>query len=382
MKLGLIGLANSGKTTLFNALTKGNAATSTHLFSTTKPNIGTVSIPDERLEKLTEIFKPKKTTPAYIEFVDIAGLVKGSGSGEGVGNKFLVNIREVDALVHVVRCFKNASIASAENDPENDLDPSRDIETVNLELIISDLEIIEKRITSIEKKTRNVLQHEKLEREILLKLKSGLEDGTPARNINLTENEIKLIKSFCLLSLKPVIYCANISEEDLENKNTGAECEPGHEPLCGSECALKVMGFAEKEGAPTISVCARIEEEISHLDPADKVTFMEEMNIKESGLGKLIKASYKLLGLISFLTAGTDEVRAWTIKKDEKAPTAAGKIHSDIERGFIRAETVSFTVFMEAGGSFVKAREKGLLRSEGKDYIVSDGDIIDFRFNV
>lgn len=366
MKLGIIGLTNTGKTTLFNALTKIGASTSAHLFSTTKPNIGIVSVPDERLNKLSEIFKPKKTTPAFIEFVDIAGLVKGSGRGEGIGNKFLIYIREVDALVQVVRCFNDENVAYV----ENNIDPIRDMGTINLELIVSDLEAVEKRIEAIEKKIRNIEPREKIEADILKKIKEGLEEEKPARNIGLNENEIKQIKSLGLLTLKPVIYCANISEEDLGKGDQD------------SEFVSKIKDYAIKDNSEVISVCAKIEEEISQLEPEDKEIFMKEMGINELSINKLVRTSYHLLGYISFLTSGPDEVRAWTIKKGDKAPVAAGKIHSDIERGFIRAETISFSAFMEAGGSFAKAKEKGLLRSEGKEYIVSDGDIIDFRFNV
>jgi GTP-binding protein YchF len=366
MKLGIIGLTNTGKTTLFNALTKVGASTSAHLFSTTKPNIGIVAVPDERLDRLSEIFKPKKTIPAYIEFVDIAGLAKGSVKGEGIGNKFLTYIREVDALIQVVRCFIDENVAYA----EENIDPARDIGIINLELIISDLDAVEKRIDSIEKKARNVDPREKQEAEILKKIKDGLEEEIPARNIGLSENEIKIIKSLGLLTLKPVIYCANISEDDIGK--------------AGGDSGLvsKIREYLKDDSAEVFSVCAKIEEEISQLDSEDKETFMQELGISELSINKLVRASYHLLGYISFLTCGPDEVRAWTIRKGDRAPAAAGKVHSDIERGFIRAETIAFSSFMEAGGSFVKAKEKGLLRSEGKEYVVKDGDIIDFRFNV
>ncbi|MDD5659011.1 MAG: redox-regulated ATPase YchF [Actinomycetota bacterium] len=366
MKLGIIGLTNTGKTTLFNALTKVGASTSTYLFSTAKPNIGVVAVPDERLDKLSEIFKPKKTTPAYVEFVDIAGLTKGSGKSEGIGNKFLTYIREVDALIHVVRCFTDENIAYE----EKDINPIRDIQTINFELIISDLELVEKRMESIGKKTRNIEPGEKFEAEILKRIKTGLEEEIPARNLSLDESEIKQIKSLGLLTLKPVIYCANISEKDLAAKSQDFEL------------VIKIKDYAKKENSEVISVCAKIEEEISQLNPEDKEVFMNEMKISELSINKLVRASYSLLGYISFLTAGPDEVRAWTIKKGDKAPAAAGKIHSDIERGFIRAEIVAFSDFMDAGGSFAKAKQKGLLRSEGKEYVVEDGNIIEFRFNV
>ncbi len=364
MKLGLIGLNNTGKTTLFNALTRGSAAVGNY-FSSSKPNIGKVPIPDKRLDELSAIFNPKKTTPAFIEFVDIAGIASGPVGGRRSGNSFLIDVREVDALVHVIDFFSDEAITYYKNNNSFSC-----VETINIELIISDLELIEKRIESIERKKRFKDGPEKTEMEILVKIKDTLDKGLPARNLDLSENENRVIKSFNLLTLKPVIYCINIAEKYLKNDI----CEPAF--ING------MREFAEKDGCLVIAVCAKIEEEISRLEPEYKEVFMKDMNIEESGLDKLIKASYKLLGFISFLTAGPDEVRAWTIKKNEKAPKAAGKIHSDIERGFIRAETVSFADFMESGGSFLKAKEKGLMRSEGKDYIVKDGDIIDFRFNV
>jgi ribosome-binding ATPase len=370
MKLGLIGLKNTGKTTLFNALTRADAATSSHAFSGSKPNIGRVNVPDERLEKLAEIFKPKKLTPAFVEFVDIAGLSKSSDNTEPGGNKFLIHIREVDALVHVVRYFDIPDDTSDNENMDNGHDLLKDIEAVNLELIISDMEAAEKRIETIEKKTRLVSTEEKFECSILKKIYAGLENGAPSRNTDLNETELKAIKSLGLLTLKPVIYCINIAEKDLSEK----EPEPGQ--------IKNVREYARKENSEAITVCAKIEEEISRLDPEDRALFLKELNIGQSGLDKLIKASYGTLGYISFLTTGADEVRAWTIKNGDKALKAAGKIHSDIERGFIRAETISYPAFMDSGCSFVKAREKGLLRSEGKEYIVKDGDIIDFKFNV
>ena len=364
MKLGLIGLNNTGKTTLFNAITRSSAAVGNY-FSSSKPNIGKVPIPDKRLEKLSAIFNPKKTTPAFIEFVDIAGIASGSVNGRRTGNRFLMDVREVDALVHVIDFFSDEAISVYANN-----NPSACLEIINIELIISDLELIEKRIESIEKKKRFKDGPEKTEMEILVKIKDSLDKGIPARNLDLSKNEIRIIKSFNLLTLKPVISCINILEKYLNNDAGEPDFIQG------------VREFADKYGSMIITICAKIEEEISKLEPEYKDVFMKDMHIEESGLDKLLKASYELLGFISFLTAGTDEVRAWTIMKNIKAPNAAGKIHSDIERGFIRAETVSFTDFMDAGGSFLKAKEKGLMRSEGKDYIVKDGDIIDFRFNV
>jgi GTP-binding protein YchF len=365
MKLGIIGLTNVGKTTLFNAITKSDIATNKSLFSTINPNIGTVAVPDERLNRLTEIFKPKKTIPAYIEFVDIAGLVKGSGRGEGMGNKFLVQLREVDALIHVIRFFEDADVAHV----ESSLDPIRDMETINLELIVADLESVEKRLESIEKSSRTIDQKTKAEAEILQKIKLSLEKEIPARNIDLSSEEIKIIKSLGLLTFKPVIYLANLSEN-----NIGKD-------ISETQSLLDLKQFSEKDNSEMITVSAKIENELSQLNAEDREMFMSELGINQSGLEQLIRISYRLLGLISFLTAGTDEVRAWTIKKGTNAPAAAGKVHSDIERGFIRAETIPYDAFIEAG-SFVKAKEKGLMRSEGKAYIVNDGDIIDFRFNV
>jgi GTP-binding protein YchF len=365
MKLGIIGLTNIGKTTLFNAITKSHIATNKSLFSTINPNIGIVAVPDERLNRLSEIFKPKKTIPAYIEFVDIAGLVKGAGRGEGMGNKFLVQLREVDALIHVIRFFEDADVAHV----ESSLDPIRDMQTINLELIVADLESVEKRLESIEKSSRSIDQKTKTEAEILQKIKLSLENEIPARNIDLSNEEIKIIKSLGLLTFKPVIYLANISENNI-NKD-----------ISETQSLLELKEFSEKDNSEMVVVSAKIENELSQLDTEDREMFMNELGISQSGLDQLIRISYRLLGLISFLTAGTDEVRAWTIKKGTYAPAAAGKVHSDIERGFIRAETIPYEVFIEVG-SFAKAKEKGLMRSEGKAYIVNDGDIIDFRFNV
>jgi ribosome-binding ATPase len=361
MKLGIIGLSSSGKTTLFNCLSKARADEAGNFSSSKKPNIKVVPVPDKRLDKLSEIFHPKKTTPAYIEFVDIAGLAKSDGAGKGAGNQFLPNIREVDALVHVVRCFAYEGEART--------DPIKDIEVIDIELIVSDLESIEKRIQSIEKQIRNVNPKLKVEKEILKKIKDGMENDIPARNIDLSLEELKTIKSMGLLTLKPIIYCANIADKDVGKEESSLHL------------VKTIQDYADKERSEVITICAKIEEEISQLDPEDKKAFMQELLIKESALDKLVRSSYKILGLISFLTAGPDEVRAWTIRRGQRAPIAAGKIHSDIERGFIRAETIDYNTFMEVG-SFIRAREKGLLRSEGKQYIVQDGDIIDFKFNV
>jgi GTP-binding protein YchF len=368
MKLGIIGLKNSGKTTLFNALTRACAPTSSNPYMSAKPNIGAVAVPDERLEKLTEIFKPKKTTPAYIEFVDIAGFSKVSfGPDSKAANQFFSHIREVDALVHVIRCFVSGDAVL--ND-ENKIDPSRDISALNIELIVSDLEIVENRIANILKQPRNTDLRLKQELEVLNIIKSVLENEKPARNASLKNDELKLIRSLNLLTLKPLIFCANIQEKHLSKNNQN--------PKGIHEAVEKI---SNNDNPEIISVCAKIEEEISLLEGDDKKIFMKELGIELSGLEKLVEASYKVLGLISFLTAGPDEVRAWTIKKGDKAPKAAGKIHSDIERGFIRAETVPYPVFMQTG-SFIKAKEKGLMRAEGKEYVINDGDIIDFRFNV
>lgn len=365
MKLGIIGLTNVGKTTLFNAITKSHIATNKSLFSTINPNVGIVAVPDERLNKLSEIFKPKKTIPAYIEFVDIAGLVKGAGRGEGMGNKFLLQLREVDALIHVIRFFEDADVAHV----ESSLDPIRDMVTINLELIVADLESVEKRLESIEKSSRAIDQKTKAEAEILQKIKLSLENEIPARNIDLSSEEFKIIKSLGLLTFKPVIYLANISENNISKD------------ISETQSLLDLKQFSEKDNSEMVIVSAKIENELSQLNTDDREMFMNELGINQSGLDQLIKISYRLLGLISFLTAGTDEVRAWTVKKGTNAPAAAGKVHSDIERGFIRAETIPYDAFIEVG-SFVKAKEKGLMRSEGKSYIINDGDIIDFRFNV
>lgn len=349
MKLGLIGLTGSGKTTLFNSL----SATMDHQEkkSSTKPNIKVVAVPDLRLEKLAQIFKPKKKTAATIEFMDIAGLDPG---GKGAGRQFLTHIRQVDALVCVIRCFDRWADS-----------PLNDIETINLELIVSDLESVEKRLQSIQRQSRNTSVDLKQEAEILERIKANLEDDQPARTLGLNPEEAKIIKSMGLLTLKPVIYVANIAESDLE----------------GSPDVNHLKEYAEQTNSELVIICAQIEEELARLSGEDREEFRKDLGIQESALDKLIRSSYRILGLISFLTAGTDEVRAWTIKEGSPAPAAASVIHSDIERGFIRAEAISYQDFIKAG-SFAQAREMGLIRSEGKQYIVKDGDIIDFRFNV
>ena len=365
MKLGIVGLPNVGKSTLFNSLTKAGAESANYPFCTIDPNVGVVPVPDERLDVLTKMHESKKTVPAVIEFVDIAGLVKGASKGEGLGNQFLSNIREVDAIVHVVRCFEDTNIVHV----DGSIDPLRDIETINLELIFSDVEILDRRIA---KTARGANNDKKLAKEVemMKRLKDFLEEGHLAKNFELLdEEEEEWFKEYNLLTAKPVIYAANVSEDDLADdgaSNAGVQA---------------VREYAKREDCEVFVVCAEIEQEIAELDDDEKSMFLEELGLKESGLEKLIKASYSLLGLISYLTAGEPEVRAWTIKKGTKAPQAAGKIHSDFERGFIRAEIVSYDDLM-ACGTYNAAKEKGLVRLEGKDYVVQDGDIILFRFNV
>ena len=364
MKLGIVGLPNVGKSTLFNALTNAGAESANYPFCTIDPNVGVVAVPDKRLDKLAEMYNPDKYTPAIIEFVDIAGLVKGASKGEGLGNKFLGNIREVDAVVHVVRCFVNDDIIHV----EGNVDPLRDVETINLELILSDLEVVER---AIERTTKAAKSDKKLLEKlaVLEKVKEALADGRCARTVALDEDELAWIDESRLLTLKPTIYAANISEGEISGDYLNNE---GYKML---------KAHADSEGSEIIAVSAQIEAELASLDGEEKEMFLADLGIEESGLDKLIKSSYSLLGLISFLTAGPKEVRAWTIKKGTKAPGAAGKIHTDFERGFIRAEVVSFDDLVREGDRN-KVKEKGLLRSEGKEYVVKDGDIIEFLFNV
>ena len=366
MKLGIVGLPNVGKSTLFNSLTKAGAESANYPFCTIDPNVGVVPVPDERLDVLTKMHESKKTVPAVIEFVDIAGLVKGASKGEGLGNQFLSNIREVDAIVHVVRCFEDSNIIHV----DGNIDPIRDIETINLELIFSDLEILERRIAKVAKQARMDKTLAK-ELELLESIKAHLESNQMARTFEVPDDEDAQLwfKGYNLLTAKPTIYAANVSEDDLADDGAS------------NPHVAKVREMAKEEGAEVFVICAQIEQELADLDEDEKKEYLEDLGVESSGLDKLVAASYSLLGLISFLTAGEDECRAWTIKKGTKAPQAAGKIHTDFERGFIKAEVVNYQDLLD-NGSLAAAREKGIVGMEGKEYVVKDGDVILFRFNV
>ena len=365
MKLGIVGLPNVGKSTLFNAITNAGAEAANYPFCTIEPNVGMVTVPDKRLEWLRDLHQPKKFTPAVIEFVDIAGLVKGAIKGEGLGNKFLSNIRATDAIVHVVRCFEDSNITHV----EGSTDPLRDIEIINLELIMADIEMVERRIDKAQKAAKGGDKRFLKEAELFTRLLEHLNEGKLARTFPGSEDEMALIATSDLLTLKKTIYAANLGEDDVANPE-------------GNRHYMAVKKLAEEEGSQVLPICAKLEADIAELDdPEEKAMFMEELGISQSGLDLLIQRSYALLGLISFLTAGSDECRAWTIKKGTKAPQAAGKIHTDFERGFIRAEVIAFED-LKACGSLANARAKGLVRSEGKEYVMQDGDIVNFLFNV
>ncbi len=363
MKMGIVGLPNVGKSTLFNAITKAGAECANYPFCTIEPNVGIVPVPDERLDKLAQMYNPQKVTHAVIEFVDIAGLVKGASKGEGLGNKFLSHIREVDSIVEVVRCFEDSNIVHV----DGSINPIRDIETINLELIFADMETVNKRIDTVKKKIKADKKYQE-ELNVFEKIKTALDNGKPARTVELSDEEKEIVKDAFLLTMKPILYIANVSEEQLGNVNE-------------DENVKKVVEYAKQENAEVIPLCVKIEEELSSLNDEDEKEMLNALGLDESGLSKVIKKSYDLLGLMSFLTAGEPEVRAWTIKKGTKAPQAAGKIHTDIERGFIKAEIVSYNDLINCGSMNV-AKEKGLVRMEGKDYIMQDGDIVLFRFNV
>ncbi len=363
MKIGIVGLPNVGKSTLFNSITKAGAESANYPFCTIEPNVGIVAVPDERLQKLAEMYNTKKITPAVVEFVDIAGLVKGASKGEGLGNKFLSHIRETDAICEVVRCFEDSNVVHV----DGSVDPIRDIETINLELIFADIETVDKRLDKAKKMLKADKKYQ-AEIDLLEKIKLALENGMPARQLEYNEDEKEMLKEMFLLTTKPIIYIANVSEEQLSDTENDANVN-------------KVREYASKEKAEVIPLCVKIEDELSTLDDNDKKEMLEALGLEESGLDTLIKKSYDLLGLMSFLTAGEPEVRAWTIKKGTKAPQAAGKIHSDIERGFIKAEVISYDELIKEG-SMVQAKEKGLVRQEGKEYIMQEGDIVLFKFNV
>lgn len=364
MKLGIVGLPNVGKSTLFNAITNAGAQSANYPFCTIEPNVGVVAVPDKRLDVLAKMYDPDKYTPASIEFVDIAGLVKGASKGEGLGNKFLSNIRECDAIVHVVRCFENDDIIHV----EGNIDPVRDIETINLELILSDIEMMERKIDRTKKMLKGDKKYQK-DIDFYERVLKALEENMPARSVECDDDEKALLAEVALLTSKPVIYAANMSENDFAN---GIESNEGFK---------KVQKIAADENSGVLPICAQIEEEIVEMDKEEKEIFLADMGLTESGLDRLIKECYALLGLISYLTAGKQEVRAWTIKNGTKAPQAAGKIHTDFERGFIRAEVIAYDDLIECG-SMTSAKEKGLVRSEGKEYVMKDGDVVLFRFNV